>query len=224
MAEIVSSTSDAATKKPVLACDIDEVLAHFAQSLALFHNHSYNTAFTADDFHSYDFHLVWGGTVDECNEKMELYFLSDHFQNQLYPISQAFECLKRLGEHFDLQVVTARQNKLKGITVDWINLYFPGIFSQLHFGNHYSTEGKKRSKSEMCREIGAFALIDDSFAYAKDCAMSGIPTILFGDYAWNRSFDVAPFNATEEMIIRVRNWDEAVEAVHQLSVRTTSRQ
>lgn len=46
-------------KKPVVAVDIDEVLAHFVPALAEFHNHKFGTDLTADDFHSYSFAEVW---------------------------------------------------------------------------------------------------------------------------------------------------------------------
>lgn len=58
--------------KPVLAFDMDEVLAKFAHSLAKFHNDGYGSNFTEDSFNSYHFHEVWGGTVAECNVKVKL--------------------------------------------------------------------------------------------------------------------------------------------------------
>lgn len=56
--------------KPVLAFDMDEVLARFAHSLARFHNDQYGTQLTEGSFTSYHFHEVWGGTVAECNQKV----------------------------------------------------------------------------------------------------------------------------------------------------------
>ena len=47
--------------KPVVAVDIDEVLGGFLPALIDYYNHSYNTKFTLDDFHSYRFAEVWGG-------------------------------------------------------------------------------------------------------------------------------------------------------------------
>ncbi len=41
------------------------------------------------------------------------------------------------------------------------------------------------SKSDMCREAGAVALIDDSVKYALDCAPTVEKVYLFGSYAWN---------------------------------------
>jgi hypothetical protein len=88
-----------------------------------------------------------------------------------------------------LHIVTARLTRLEEVTKKWIDTYFPNIFHEMHFGNHFSTSGKSRSKSQMCREIGAKLLIDDSLVYAQQCIKEGIKVILFGDYPWNRVID-----------------------------------
>lgn len=61
-------------KKPVLAIDVDEVLAYFVPSLAEFHNEYYRcetgSLLTAESFVSYDFCKVWGGTMEESYVKV----------------------------------------------------------------------------------------------------------------------------------------------------------
>ena len=58
-------------KKPVLAVDIDEVLAYFIPSLADFHNEAYpHMNLSADSFFSYDFCKVWGGTMEDSYTKV----------------------------------------------------------------------------------------------------------------------------------------------------------
>lgn len=44
--------------KPILAIDVDEVLALFIPALATFHNSEYQTQLEAEHFHSYEFHKV----------------------------------------------------------------------------------------------------------------------------------------------------------------------
>jgi hypothetical protein len=59
--------------KPIVAVDIDEVLAQFIPKLAEFHNDVYGgNSLTIDSFVSYEFHRVWGGTVEECSSKVSL--------------------------------------------------------------------------------------------------------------------------------------------------------
>lgn len=179
--------------RPVIAVDVDEVLADFIPTLALFHNEIYGSELSSGSFHSYEFHHVWGGTFEECNVKMLSFFESSHFKEMIPPIEGALEALQRLKDETgaELHIVTSRQHAIADITREWIESHFPGIFKEVHFGNHYSSEGKKRSKPEMCQDIGALVIIDDSQKYAGHCAESGIPCVLFGDYAWNRNDEMA---------------------------------
>jgi hypothetical protein len=69
-------------------------------------------------------------------------------------------------------------------THDFINTYYSGIFDEIHFANHHLTqeEAKRlisKKKSQICAEIGAQILIDDSLSHAIDCASSGIKVLLF---------------------------------------------
>ncbi len=57
-------------KKQIIAVDIDEVLALFVPAVADFHNEVYESSLTADSFFSYEFHKVWGGTLEETNDKV----------------------------------------------------------------------------------------------------------------------------------------------------------
>lgn len=116
---------------------------------------------------------------------MDGFFASSYFTN-IKPIPHAFETLQMLKQEYDLHIVTSRQFAIQDTTLEWIEQHYPGLFSAVHFGNHYSKEGKVRSKPEMCRDIGAVLLIDDSLQYAMHCYKADIPVILFGDYAWNQ--------------------------------------
>lgn len=117
---------------------------------------------------------------------MDSFFLSPQFRETMKPVDGALEALLQLKEHFDLHIVTSRQNKVKDDTIQWIDKYFSGVFSDIHLGNHYSCEGKSRTKSEICHSIGACLLIDDSLKYAIQCVHDNIPVVLFGNYAWNQ--------------------------------------
>jgi uncharacterized HAD superfamily protein len=208
-------------KKPVLAVDIDEVLAHFMPALLAFHNNVFETAYTSENMFSYNFHLVWGGTADDCSDKMDRFFSSSFFHG-IQPVEGAKDALTKLGEKFDLQIVTSRQLKLEIETREWIQTHFGGVFSEVHFGNHYAREGVSRKKSEICREIAAVGLIDDSFSYACDCAHAGLPVILFGDYAWNRAGDVLELNVDSGLpggkclVARAFSWEQVLAEANRL--------
>lgn len=63
----------------------------------------------------------------------------------------AYTSLKRLKEVSDLVIVTSRQFVIQKPTLKWLELHYPGIFAEVHFGNHWALEGKSKPKSEICR-------------------------------------------------------------------------
>lgn len=134
---------------------------------------------------------------------MEAFFESDHFRNSIDPVPNAFETLLRMKEKYSLHVVTARQHLVEDITRAWLDKYYPNIFDEVHFGNHYSKSGKSRSKAEMCKSIGAKVLIDDSMIYATQCALEDISVVLFGNYAWNQYVDRNPHHHFHDLTIVV---------------------
>jgi hypothetical protein len=140
---------------------------------------------------------------------MERFFESSYFREQLSPIPRAYENLVKLKDSYELHIVTARQHAVEDLTRAWINRYYPNIFADIHFGNHYSRSGKSRSKAQMCKEIGAVMLIDDSLSYATQVSREGIQVLLFGDYAWNQ---VKASNNSEnvEIIFSPHTKDEVV--------------
>lgn len=197
--------------KPVLAIDVDEVLAAFLPALCSFHNDTYGSQLSIQDFHSYNFHEVWGGTSEEAKTKMNTFFASDYFKN-ITPIAGAFETMTRLYRYFELHIVTSRSFNIETMTREWIDEHFPGLFTALHFGNHYGVSGLIRSKPEMCADINALLLIDDSSLYASQCAAANVNVVLFGNYAWNRML-VAE---SAHLIRRAQDWGQAYTEVHQI--------
>ena len=129
--------------------------------------------------------------------------MSHHFIHGIDPIAGAHEHLTELKEHFELHVVTARPHNIRDQTIDWINKHYDGLFSEFHFGNLYGASGVKKKKSQICSEIGAVGLVDDSAGYAMDCATNGIPVILFGEYAWNNTVE-----EDHELVSRAKCWKE----------------
>jgi 5'(3')-deoxyribonucleotidase len=204
------------SQKPVLAIDIDEVLADFMPSLVKFHNDTYNTSLTPKDFHSYQFHDVWGGNLDDCIVKMNAFFASDYFAN-ITPIVGAFDMMVQLKSHFDLHIVTSRSFNVASKTEQWLDTYFPNIFSQRHFGNHYGETGLIRSKPQMCSDISAFLLVDDSSLYAFQCAQVGLHVVLFGDYSWN-AVEIPPDFVAAGLVTRASDWTQAYKAILQVAV------
>ena len=65
----------------------------------------------------------------------------------------------------DLHVVTSRQLSLQQATHSFLEQNFSGKFLSVQFGNHWGATGARRSKRDMCADIGALLLIDDNLQY-----------------------------------------------------------
>lgn len=169
----------------IVAVDLDEVLGAFVEALASWHNEHHGTTLTSNDFHSYHFRDVWGGTDDETRGKMNKFFESSHFDS-ITSVKESAAVLRQLKNAFcKFIVVTSRDHVIADRTRAWLDVHFHGIFDDVLFGNHYGVTGKKTPKSELCAQIGAHVLIDDSLSYALEAA-SVVPTVItFGQYAWN---------------------------------------
>jgi hypothetical protein len=183
---------------------------------------------------SYEFHEVWGGSREECAAKMERFFASTHFA-ALEPVPLAQRALTELREEFTLGraaarmrrmrrmrrrrgadprravVVTSRQHALAPATRAWLQRHFPDTFSHVAFGNHYGA-GARASKRELCRALGAVALVDDNPRYVAECAEeAGFTGVLFdADYPWARR---AEPERAHRNVARVRDWPAAARAL-----------
>lgn len=51
--------------RPTVAVDLDEVLGQFVPQFCAWHNETFNTSWHADEFHSYHFTDVKGGSDEE---------------------------------------------------------------------------------------------------------------------------------------------------------------
>jgi len=114
------------------------------------------------------------------------------------------------SKRFNFVLVTSRQHFIRNETIRWLNRHFPQIFYDIRFGNHYGASGVKMSKPDMCRLVGACALIDDNLDYALQCAALPNFWVLLFDfnrlYKWNRLSDTG--RPLPPNITRVFSWEE----------------
>lgn len=184
-----------------IGVDLDEVLADFISALIDFHNYTYGTSFTKNDFHSYEFHEVWGGTREEAIQKVYDFHKTAYSEN-IQPVAgsiEGVESLKRNG--YTLSIITSRQYDFIDLTKKWLRKYFPDKFSSMYFTNSHSQNGVTIKKSEICSRLNVDKLIDDRADNANECAMSGTEVFLL-DYPWNRNVNLSP------KVTRVKSWQE----------------
>jgi len=77
-------------------------------------------------------------------------------------------------------IVSSRETYIRRQTQDWVDRHYPGIFEEIYLCNHYLLNPEEelmypvREKSDVCLTIGARLLVDDSLAWARDCAKKGM--------------------------------------------------
>lgn len=191
----------------LIAVDIDEVLFPFVREFALHHNDKYQTTLTQDDFFSYHFDEVIGITLDEAVARVYRFLEVD--RQTIEPLSDAKAGLHRISMHYDIAVLTARHPKFQVQTERWLKQHFPVDFHSITMIGYERAAGvPPKTKAEVCVEIGAKILVDDSLKYVLDAARAGIRGVLFGDYPWNQT-ERLPVN-----VRRVQGWGELAEYLH----------
>ncbi len=185
--------------KEVLAIDIDEVLFPFLDHFIAYHNSEYATKYSKEEFKSYDFSTVLGGSILETVQRVyEIQYKME--QDLIEPINQSKEAIDKLSSKFDLSVITARHPQFEPTTNLWLNKHYGEVIKSTSYIGNAAVMEKPRTKAEVCQEIGAVCLIDDSLNHVFECAKIGIKAIIFGEYPWNQT-DYLPAN-----IVRCPDW------------------
>jgi uncharacterized HAD superfamily protein len=192
--------------RKTIAIDLDDVLAAHAGAFVAYSNERWGTNLSVDD---YDEHwgLLWKTEHEETNRRA-IEYLGSGTVGQYRHEPGAEGVLRGLKRDYDLVIVTSRRNMIRQETEAWIERYFAGIFSAVHFAGMWDNGnrgGYMASKLDLVREVGADYLIDDQLKHCLPVAEAGISAILYGDYAWNR-MAALPKNAT-----RCKNWREVGE-------------
>lgn len=194
--------------KPVIVCDIDDVLFPFAPGIASFHNARKGTTLTEDDFVTFNFYEVWGGTQEEANVIIEAFMDEDCLD--LLPVDGAKEALHLLKNDYDVILVTSRNGIFSEKTINWLTHYLPDLFKDIIFaGNHYDGRGH-RTKGEIAKELGATYVIDDLPDNIYSATENGVKGILFGTRGWT----LASVNDLPELAVHCRNWQETLEYIY----------
>ena len=190
-----------------IGVDIDEVLFPLLPEIIRFHNGRYGTKFELEDFHSYNWWEIFGVPKEEAVEEYHAFWREGRME-RIHPLPGAVSAIEKLSEKEEIIAVTLRQLLYEKPTREMLAKYFGDRIKESYFGNSFSTNGKVRSKSEMCRAAGIDLLIDDSLSIAEECSADGVEVLLFGDYKWNQ-VDRLPAG-----VRKVRNWRGVLEKIN----------
>lgn len=206
--------------KITVAVDVDEVLGNFVSALNKFIADRYSLKRSVSEYHVYEFFKIWNCSRQEADIRVHEFFKTPYFKNGIHPLPGAQRALHKLSRFCNLSVVTSRQNVIKDHTIEWLEKHYPGLFHEIHFGNHFALDGESRPKSEICRLLGAKILIDDNPRYAIECAQVGIRVLLFdyeNSYPWckTQSIDEHP------LVTKVHSWEEVEQQIASWIVSST---
>lgn len=187
--------------KPVLAIDIDEVLAAQAPNFIRYTNEMWNQTLTIDDYHEH-WGEIWQTDHDETLRRAEAYNKSGVMESMSH-FEAAEPVLQRLAQVYTLVIVTARRKELSDVTKSWIGRCYPDIFTAIYHAGIWDTnhpDAATFTKADICLEVGASYLIDDQLKHCNAAQAVGVQAIMFGDYPWNAAAELAPG------VVRCADW------------------
>jgi|GEM_PF-306222 len=199
--------SKASESRLTIAVDIDDVLFPFVGGIAEFHNQRHGTKLTADNFNTYNFVDVWGGSFEDSMKLIDDFLAMDH--SLLQPIEGSIKAINRLKNHFRVVSITARNGIFEPNTVKWLSTHFPGLLDGAYFAGNRHDGRPYRSKGEICREVGVHILIDDSPHNLLSAAEYGVDGVLFGNKAWS-VMDGLPPTSIKHCV----DWDEVEDYIY----------
>lgn len=184
-----------------IAIDIDDVLVDTVGYFAQYYNENYGANLTRSDFFSNEW---WTVLNIKKEEAIKLYF--DYSRSPLHkntkPMPEAVAGVKDLSKNHTLIAVTGRPEHIMQETEEWIAKFFPGCFQGVYSTNFHVFVGGKKSKGDICAELGAECLIDDFVEHAEECTKKNIPVLLL-DTPWTQDISELPAG-----IIRVYSWED----------------
>jgi uncharacterized HAD superfamily protein len=159
-----------------IGIDFDDVLAPSIIGFRKYFNNKHNKVHEKIYWDELDtLGLSFEEFIKEWNE-----FCVTDYHNNMIPISDSIDVLKRLSKEHELYLISARSTKLEKTTRKLIDNYFPNIFKEIHLIN--KKEEINNKKSEVCLEQKIDIMIDDSLSNLIDCEKVGTKGIWFTQY------------------------------------------
>ena len=151
--------------------------------LIKFHNEKYGTDNVYADVISYKLTELWKTNDGEDFRRVEEFYRTPEFRN-MTPLLGVEDLVKEISQNHSIKVLTARSKTTERHTRNWIEKYFPGMFSEVAFSTKF-WDGSGKSKAEICQDWQTDLIIEDNLEFITECAESGIRGILV-DQPWNQ--------------------------------------
>jgi len=183
-----------------IGIDIDEVVVEFFRGYLKLFNKKFGTNYSLNDWTSNNIWEFAEVSKEKALETSKEFSESKDF-NSLEFVSGAKESISFLEDNNEIFFITSRPDSWKKKTISFFEKNFPKNNFHIYFSGEIS--GGKKSKGEICEELGLRIMVEDNGDYALDCAKRGIKTFLL-DKPWNKDYE------EHENIIKVSDWGELV--------------
>ncbi|MCF7799309.1 hypothetical protein K9M74_05385 [Candidatus Woesearchaeota archaeon] len=182
--------------------DLDGVLAEFTESYLQYYNDKHGTEHTSEEFEHTHFSKHLQMTHTEV-ERSIAHFFQSPFAKAILPVKGAQDVLHKLVNQHELHVITSRPKEVSKITLDWLNDFFPDMFTSIHFSGDWVLQpDSHRKKADFCLDLGIDILIEDYLPYAEECASCVKHIVFLFDRPWNHD------PITKSNVVRVKSWIE----------------
>lgn len=186
----------------ILATDIDQVLAQFLEPYLAFLNRYYGKNIPIDGLSQFELGPLFGITLGESRQRIYEFSQGSRLLT-LKTIPGAKKGMRRLKDEFTNYAVTARPDYDEPDTKAFLRSEFPCCIAGVLFSSDYHPNSPRKTKAELCRDLNARLLLEDSRKIANDFAEIGGRSILL-DYPWNQG-------TLHERVTRVYSWLEIVD-------------
>ena len=115
--------------------------------------------------------------------------------------------MQRLTQEHDIYVITARPSYLEDKIRNRIESNYGACFKDIILTDQVFEKDNARKKSEICNDVGAKLMIDDSVNHAYDCVSEDIDVFLM-DMPWNQNYKA------DDKIIKVYSWDDIEKTIN----------
>jgi 5'(3')-deoxyribonucleotidase len=177
--------------KPIIAVDIDDVIADTTDAIRLWGNAKSGIEMTKEhysipgEYWGY-YERVWeqkGLNGVLIYDDAESSLIADELEVPL--LAGASFAIKELQKQYSVVLITSRTPLMEPVTRRWIDEHFAGLDIQLYFAkNPKNAVGPAKTKGQLCKELGAFLLIDDNVDHCQSVLDERLEAVLFGDYGW----------------------------------------
>ena len=191
----------------VISIDCDDVLLPSTEKIVDMYNKQYGTDVSlagSQDPHNPE----WRARPEEIGERIyDIQLTSEYAETP--PFEDAIEVCRRLSNDHELHMVTARPGRVMPVTIDMLEKYFKGVFTEIEH------VGRSGSKGDVCRRLKSDVLIDDNITHlasAKDCGIDN--RIWFGNYDWQAGGDTIGAST-----LRCMYWQEVGVEIERIANR-----